>query len=185
MTENHEMQVKRAKSIIDHMRIFGRKPGAEPAWLDARKVIETSMGQIGAQLRQDAIDVTINGPEQCRPVLGYQDQLEQVILNLLGNARDALSDNAKARNRIMIELKENAETVEFSIEDTGGGISEKDLSRIFEPFYTARETGSGTGLGLSISYGIIKDMGGSIAAENTGSGVRFTVSLPHHRQPEV
>jgi C4-dicarboxylate-specific signal transduction histidine kinase len=68
--------------------------------------------------------------------------------------------------------------VYITTEDTGGGITEGALQRIFEPFYTTKEMSKGTGLGLSVSYGIIRDMGGTITAENTGKGAKFTITLP-------
>lgn len=174
-----EKQVERAAAIIDHMRIFGRKPGeGKPQMLDAMKMVNGSLSLIGEQLRLSMIEVAVDGPENCRPFRGHQVQIEQVLLNLLTNARDALRDTTEGGKHIGITVQDSKEAISISIEDSGCGIEPEVLPRIFEPFYTTKEVGQGTGLGLSISYGIITDMGGSITAENIGDGARFVVTLP-------
>ena len=80
--------------------------------------------------------------------------------------------------KIILRIFYDHENVYITCEDTGGGIAENVLPRVFEPFYTTKEIGKGTGLGLSVSYGIIRDMKGSITAENSNDGARFTIILP-------
>ena len=171
-------QVERASAIIDHMRIFGRKPEATPRPLDLKKTIENVLGLIGEQFRLASIEIATDAPQHSHPILGHQVQVEQVLLNLLGNARDTLHDKVDGEKRISITIGENAGSVFIAIEDTGGGIDAEVLPRIFEPFFTTKEVGQGTGLGLSISYGIINDMGGTITATNTDAGASFVISLP-------
>jgi len=106
---------------------------------------------------------------------------EQVIVNLLANARDAVATNPDgAPRRITVSAEHDTATGEAVVKvfDTGGGIPDHALDRLFEPFFTTKATGEGTGIGLSISYGIIRDMGGVIGAENGPDGAVFTVRVP-------
>ena len=110
-------------------------------------------------------------------------QLEQVLLNLITNARHAIEATGRApRDRreisLIVEDGGREDKVTLTVKDTGGGIPEAAMSRIFEPFFTTKEVGEGTGLGLSISYGIISDMGGTIDATNAQDGAVFTITLP-------
>ena len=177
-------QTERAAAIIDHMRMFGRKASEKPSPLDPREAVQGAMDLMGEQLRLGGIRLETHLAESCAPVLGHRVQMEQVVLNLLANARDAIQSQpvGHAKNiSITVESSDNGR-ISISIRDTGGGIPESLLSRIFEPFFTTKEIGKGTGLGLSVSYGIIHDMGGTIEAENIGDGARFTISLPVHSQ---
>jgi C4-dicarboxylate-specific signal transduction histidine kinase len=103
--------------------------------------------------------------------------MEQVTLNLLTNARDAMVEQ-NGKSTITLSVFEDDAGVHLTTEDTDGGISEYILQRIFKPFYTTKEMGQGTGLGLSVNYGIVRDMNGTIVAENIAEGARFTISLP-------
>ena len=126
------------------------------------------------------IDIKTELPEDCPSVKGHLIQTEQVILNLLTNARDAIQsyDQLKEKKiRLAVET-EDSENIKVIVEDTGGGIPDNVVERIFEPFFTTKEIGMGTGLGLSVSYGIIRDMGGTIEASNTNRGARFVITLP-------
>ena len=114
----------------------------------------------------------------CQPVSGYQVQVEQVILNLLSNARDVLDARNDDYKQIDISLVDRGDIIAIFVEDTGGGIEPDVINRIFEPFFTTKESGKGTGLGLSISYGIISDMGGELQVTNTEAGARFAIILP-------
>ena len=101
-------------------------------------------------------------------------------MNLLSNARDAIAES-EGEKKITLRVFDDDEGVQISAEDTGGGIPEEVLPRIFEPFYTTKDMGKGTGLGLSVGYGIIRDMNGTIAAENINDGACFTITLPSVR----
>jgi C4-dicarboxylate-specific signal transduction histidine kinase len=172
-----EEQTARAAAIIDHMRMFGRKAEEHPKLIDPRNVVTNALELIGEQLRLDGVEIVTEFPEGCSSVLGHAIQMEQVILNLLTNARDAMAErNAEAK--ITLRVFEDDEGVHVTSEDTGGGIPDETLHRIFEPFYTTKEMGKGTGLGLSVCYGIIHDMNGTIVAENINDGARFTVTFP-------
>ena len=112
-------------------------------------------------------------------ILGYQIQLEQVFVNIIGNARDAILENGnKTGRKITIKnalIEDNK--LEILIIDTGGGIPVKLFPHIFDPFITSKPMGKGTGLRFLVSYGIIRDMNGTIAAEIVEGGSRFKVTL--------
>jgi signal transduction histidine kinase len=121
--------------------------------------------------------VTIElGPED-PVVLGSPVQLEQVFINLLTNARDAMSDSPRKAIAITGLVVEN--WVEIAFADTGPGIEPGLERRIFDPFFTTKEVGQGTGLGLSITYGIIQELGGTISVTSpAGEGATFLIRLP-------
>ena len=175
--ERIESQSKRAASIIDHMRMFGREAKETPEPVDLRNAVKNALDLVGSQLRLAGIEVVTNFPTNCSYVLGHIIQMEQVILNLLTNARDAMLEQNREL-KITLNVFEDDAGVHLTTEDTGGGIPEAILHRIFEPFYTTKEIGHGTGLGLSVSYGIVREMNGTIVAENIAEGVRFTITLP-------
>jgi PAS domain S-box-containing protein len=172
-----EGQTSRAAAIIDHMRMFGRKAEEKSEMVDPREVVSNALDLLGAQLKLAGIEVVTNFPEKCSKVIGHTIQMEQVILNLLANARDAMKDNISG-SRITLSITEKDGMITISSQDTGGGIPEHILSRIFEPFFTTKDMGKGTGLGLSVSYGIILEMGGTIIAENINDGAKFSITLP-------
>jgi PAS domain S-box-containing protein len=175
--ERIEAQTARAAAIIDHMRMFGREAKEHPEPIDPRNVVTNALDLMGEQLRLAGIEIVTELPEDCPSILGHTIQMEQVILNLLSNARDAMAERDVA-SKITLRVFEDDEEVHITSEDTGGGIPEDILSRVFEPFYTTKKMGQGTGLGLSVSYGIVCDMNGTIAAKNIENGAQFTITLP-------
>jgi PAS domain S-box-containing protein len=172
-----EEQTARAATIIDHMRMFGREATELPESIDPRVVVVNALDLVSEQLRLAGVEVVTVLAEDCGYVMGHAIQLEQVILNLLTNARDAI-DDSDDRAKITLRVFEGDKVVYITVQDTGGGIASDVLGRIFEPFYTTKEMGKGTGLGLSVSYGIVHDMKGTIIAENIDDGARFTITLP-------
>jgi signal transduction histidine kinase len=112
-------------------------------------------------------------------MIGSEDQLQQVFMNLVSNAAEAME--AKGGGRLLIitrySLREDKLLIDFK--DTGVGVPEKNLSKLFEPFFTTKKKGKGVGLGLSVAYGIIQEHGGSIYVEShAGEGTNFNVKLP-------
>jgi signal transduction histidine kinase len=172
-----EQQTARAAVIISHMRMFGRKAEEDPEPIDPRKVVTNALDLMGEQLRLAGIEIVTELAEDCSSILGHTIQMEQVLLNLLTNARDAVAER-DGKAKITLRVFEDGKGVHITSEDTGGGIPEDVLPRIFEPFYTTKEMGKGMGLGLSDNYGIIREMNGTIVAENIGDGSRFTITLP-------
>ncbi len=139
---------------------------------------------IQEQLRLRQITVRLFLPEEEVVVIGNPIQLEQVFLNLLTNARDAVSDTPQKDITITCTL--NADFVEIRVRDSGSGIPAELEKRIFDPFFTTKEVGAGTGLGLSITYSIIQEHQGNILLEShDGEGALFLIQLPRtHEMPE-
>jgi C4-dicarboxylate-specific signal transduction histidine kinase len=133
---------------------------------------------VNEPMKANGITLTADLDPQIR-VLGNTIQFEQVLINMINNARDAILSNG-ASGSITIRQNLDAEFVTVTIQDTGGGIPAEALPHIFEPFYTTKPVGKGTGLGGSISYGIIQDMQGSIWAENVEGGAKISIRLPLH-----
>ena len=175
--ERIEGQTARAAAIIDHMRMFGREAKESPEPIDPRNIVINALDLMGEQLRLAGIEIVTEFAENCTSILGHSIQMEQVILNLLTNARDAMVE-AAGEAKITLKVFQVDDFIHITSEDTGSGIPDDVLSRIFEPFYTTKEMGKGTGLGLSVSYGIVRDMNGTIFAENIHNGARFTITLP-------
>jgi signal transduction histidine kinase len=175
--ERIEEQTARAAAIIDHMRMFGREAKEELEAINPRAVITNALGLMGEQLRLAGIEIVTEFSEDGPSILGHSIQMEQVILNFLTNAIDAMAES-EGEKKITLRVFEDDKGVHITAEDAGGGIPEDELPRIFEPFFTTKEMGKGTGLGLSVSYGIINDMNGTLVADNIDGGARFTITLP-------
>lgn len=184
--ERIERQVKRAADIIDHMRIFGRRSTEPPEPFNPNEAVRGALGLVGAQFRLRGIATDFSPCDEAVRVIGEKSLLEQVLLNLLINARDAIEERrAKSRQRDLagrVALRCDwfgaGLPLRLSVRDNGGGIPEAVIGRIFEPFYSTKPPGKGTGLGLPISYGIIRDMGGQILCTNVGEGAVFQITLP-------
>ena len=129
---------------------------------------------------QAQIDTNLNLQKNICDINGNPYKFEQVILNLLSNAKDAVENNSnEKRKHIIVTTYETSNEIKISVKDNGTGISEQDYAKIFLPFYTKKKPGKGTGLGLSISYGIIKEMGGYISVNSVlDSGTEFAITIP-------
>ncbi|TWT02621.1 ATP-binding protein [Reyranella sp. CPCC 100927] len=181
-------QAVRAARIIDHMRVFGRGPSGDGEAFDIRDAVAGALVICGHRMRADGIVVRQTFDDGPLEAFGYRPSLEQVFVNVLLNARDALL----ARHPSSIDIdqpppsrwveitarRQDDSGLEIAIADNGGGIDAQALSRVFEPFFTTKTPGQGMGLGLSIAFGIVRDMGGSIAARNSDAGAIFTILLP-------
>jgi len=170
-------QVRKGNEIISHLRTFGRVASVSHEPVSLRQVIEGALSLMKEQLRLRDIEVTVDlGPEE-PVVLGNPIQLEQVFINLLTNARDAVAKSPRKAIRISGSL--GPEGAEVAFTDTGAGIPPGVERRIFDPFFTTKDVGKGTGLGLSITYGIIKEHGGTISVMSPpGQGATFLIRLP-------
>src|SRR5579863_6737188 len=174
---NAMQQVRKATEIISHLRIFGRSAPVSFEPVSIPQVVERAISLMQEQLRLRQIEVLLHFPDEEVMVIGNAIQLEQVIINLLTNARDALA--TVAQKVITITCTVEAESVDLRVCDSGPGISADLEQRIFDPFFTTKEVGAGTGLGLSITYGIIKDHQGTIIVEShPGEGAHFLIQLP-------
>ena len=174
-----DAQVRRAASIIEHMRISGRKSDDDRQPLDVQIVLRGAMELAEQQMRDTRVDMRLNCDPGLPMVRGNQVQFEQVVLNLLGNARDALAGRNQAEKWVRLSARAQADgQVEIMVEDNAGGVEASASDHVFEPFFTTKPPGKGTGLGLSVSYGIIHEMNGTMTVENTDQGARFRIRLP-------
>lgn len=180
-------QCERMADIIDHMQVFGRGETGDAVTFNPSETVQYATAMLQRQFRLDDIRIHLDAPAQVRPIFGFPVRLEQVMVNLLNNARDAILDNNDSvrtpdpEDRLVtVSVRDEAggDFVEIIVEDTGGGIDQAIIGRIFDPFFSTKAAGAGTGLGLSIVYGIVTDMGGTIEAANAERGTRFTVRFP-------
>ena len=179
-------QVLRAASIINHLREFGRKSEPdEVEKVNINKPITEVFTVLGQQLKLKQIKVNLDLDENLPAVYGVSNRLEQVFINLVMNARDAIEEmlekgSKKEREGLLsIRTYEEKGMVVAVVRDNGIGMPERIKEKIFEPFFTTKEVGRGTGLGLSISYGIVKDYEGTIEVESMpGSGTIFKITFP-------
>ncbi|UCB47061.1 MAG: PAS domain S-box protein [Spirochaetota bacterium] len=173
-------QVDRASKIINKMREFTRRSEMHFIQIDLNSIIRESMDFITPQLRLAGITVTLELDENLPMIVGDKIRLEQVLLNLLTNAKQAMED--KEEGHLTVRTYYNSASrwpVFLEVEDTGKGFQPEVSEKLFAPFYTTKETGHGTGLGLSISLSIVKDHGGNIKAYGKpDNGAIFTIMLP-------
>jgi histidine kinase len=190
MSEEIDSHVERATKIINHMRQFGRKsdPNLEPILLN--EVLERAFEIFSQQLKVRGIEVNWQTNPDLPRVMGNPSRLEQVIINLLINARDAIEErsdqtpDSSIPDKISLVTTSNTKTVTLSVCDTGVGVPDPIQGKIFEPFFTTKKVGKGTGLGLSISYSIVKECGGTIdVTGNPGGGSCFNLHFPLVKAP--
>ena len=185
MSAEIDSHVDRASKIINHMREFGRKSDLDLYGVEINAVLLRTFEIFSQQLKVRGIDVEWHLAESLPQIMADPDRLEQVFINLLINARDAITDRVEAAEGqavdkiIYLNTRQEENKVVVEVCDTGIGIPSAIMTKIFEPFFTTKEVGKGTGLGLSISYGIVKDFKGSIqAAKNEPAGTCFVITFP-------
>ena len=170
-------QVGKATEIISHLRTFGRAAPVSREPISVKQVIDRALALMREQLRLRQIEVMVDLGSEETVVMANPIQLEQVFINLLTNARDAVADSP--RKAIRISSSVGPAAVEVAFADSGPGIPPGLEQRIFDPFFTTKEVGKGTGLGLSITYGIVKEHGGTISVvSRLGEGATFLIQLP-------
>ena len=172
----------RIAKIINHLRDFSRQSRFDFRQMDVTETIENALMITGQQLLNHNIRVIKKFQPDMPKIRGDANQLEQVFLNLISNAKDAMERGERKRELTISTalIRHNGwKDVEISVKDTGTGIPEENLEKIFEPFFSTKEVGKGTGLGLSICYGIIEAHGGRIeVASKIHEGTTFRVILP-------
>jgi C4-dicarboxylate-specific signal transduction histidine kinase len=177
-------QVHKASQIITHLRTFGRAAPASREPVSVNASILQALSLMQEQLRLRTINLKPQLDEGEPHVMGNAIQLEQVFLNLLTNARDALG--SVERKVIEVTTHVEGEVVKIAFTDSGPGIPPGHERRIFDPFFTTKDVGEGTGLGLSITYGIVRDHDGTIQVNNSpGKGATFVIELPIIRNTEA
>jgi signal transduction histidine kinase len=175
LLEKIHRQTSRASSIVNNLLNFSRVTEARYSPVDLNRVIDDTIQLLEAQLRNTEIEVSRSYADGLPPAFGDGPKLQQVLMNLILNARDAMPHGG--RLEISTEADEDSAVIE--VRDTGLGIAPEHLAKIYDPFFTTKQIGKGTGLGLAVSYGIIRDHGGHIDVESKlGEGTRFQITLP-------
>jgi hypothetical protein len=178
--EKIEKQTFRAAGIVNGLLNFARMNGTEYRDLDVNRLLQESLSLLEHQLTRGGIKINRSLDASIPSVFGNGGKLQQVFVNLFLNARDAMPAGGELR----VHTGMNESMVIVEIEDTGTGISEEDIKRIYDPFFTTKGTSKGTGLGLAISYGIIQEHGGRILVDSEpGKGTRFRLKLPTRQPP--
>ena len=172
----------RIERIVEHLREFSRQTEPELSELDINKPIENALMITEQQLLSHNMSIEKRLSKDLPKVMGDSNQLEQVFLNLISNARDAM-DEVKGPKELTISSyrteDEGVPMVAVSVKDTGEGIPEENLDKILEPFFSTKPVGKGTGLGLSLCFGIIQTHGGRIEIKSQpGKGTEVTILLP-------
>lgn len=173
-------EARRMAEIIDNLRSFSRVTPHRAQPSDPSRPVTDALALIRAQLAQRGIAVDVRLAPDLPVVPLDRRRMQQVILNLLTNARDAVESPAPGRPpAITIEVRRTHDALVYEVGDSGSGVPEADQPRLFDPFFTTKAPGAGTGLGLSIAYGIVNDHGGAIeySAREDG-GAFFRVRLP-------
>jgi signal transduction histidine kinase/Flp pilus assembly protein TadD len=180
--------IDRIRVIIDHVRTFSREQSrASLEKINPNSVIENAIMLVQTQFKNHQVKLNKELDENIGFTLGNAFQLEQVMMNLLSNAKDAVEDKAQTisdyEKEIFVKTYQQENRIYLEVRDNGTGISEEALAKIFDPFYTTKSAEKGTGLGLSISYGIIKEMNGDIEVDSKDS--EFTlmrIILPEQKK---
>jgi signal transduction histidine kinase len=180
---------ERMAEIIDHLRIFSRDTADEPDVLfSVNDVVRSGVKLLNAQLVNHDIALLLELSEDLPPVSGHPRQIEQVFLNLLANARDAVDEKPAGAAAVGAEKRVTVRTtrvldgipwVAVEVEDSGVGMHEATVARVFEPFFTTKPADRGTGLGLAIAYALVRNHEGRLSCESeAGEGTVFRVALP-------
>jgi len=193
-----KQNANRAANLVRQLLAFSRQQTLQPKILSVTDVLG-ELSNLLNRLLGERIELEMLHGQNLGHVRVDQGQLEQVIINLVVNARDAMSgggrlairtSNLESSRRLLTQSDQESmppgEYVLIEVKDTGTGISKEYLERIFEPFFTTKEVGSGTGLGLSTVYGIVRQTGGFIFVDSTiGKGTKFSIYLPQHQPAEI
>ncbi len=170
-------ETQRTKDLVQDLLSFARQRPVQREMVSVNNVLRQTIKLRSYDFASHGVEVVEDFDEALAPALGDAQQLQQVFLNILNNAYDAVQESEE-RGRIAIRTRQHNQAIEISVTDNGGGISEPH--RIFDPFYTTKHAGKGTGLGLSIVYGIVRAHGGEIQCWNNDGqrGSTFLVRIP-------
>jgi PAS domain S-box-containing protein len=170
-----QRQAQRVVGICQGLLSFARQSPGELTPVDLNQVVEEVLLLAGRQMTKAGVSVRTGLEPGLPALMGDASTLQQVVLNLITNAWDALDGEGEVRIETRGRMREGG--IELAVQDNGRGIRREDIDRIFDPFFTTKP--NGTGLGLSITHGIVRDHGGSIEVESSpGKGTRFVVSFP-------
>jgi signal transduction histidine kinase len=180
-----ETETRRTSRIVSNLLAFSRQSKIELKRINLNQLIEQILFLNSNLLKIAGAKVLTDLDPNLPDLVGSEDQLQQVFMNLVSNAAEAME--AKGGGQLKIETKYSLgeDKLQIDFKDTGIGIPEKDISQLFEPFFTTKKRGKGVGLGLSVAYGIIQEHGGSIyVISKEGQGTTFQVKFPLKRASE-
>lgn len=167
-----------AAKIVQNLLAFARPEPAEKRLLNINEILSKVLDMMANEMRVNHIMVDTYFDQDLPPLMADPNQLQQVFLNLVANAQQAMQTHDQLR-RLILRTFRRGDTVCIEFVDSGSGIEPEHIDHIFDPFFTTKDEGDGTGLGLSLSYGIIKAHDGQIAVESqAGEGTKFVVELP-------
>ena len=169
--------INRASALVARMKSYGRAPDDEREPFDLVKSVRTVAGLLGEQLHLQQVELSMELPRLAAWSFGHPMEFEQVLINVINNAADAILEQANS-GQIRIQLTDGTDAWQIMITDNGPGFPPAVMERLMEPFFTTKPVGKGTGLGLSISHGIVEEMGGTVALDNLAAGARVTLTLP-------
>jgi C4-dicarboxylate-specific signal transduction histidine kinase len=182
-----EEATKRCKTIVQKLMTYAQKPMESTMFykINLLEVVNTAVNFLKFHLEQDNIKIIVNGHQGDYLVKGNHNELEQVITNIILNAKDAIKQINKS-GIVEINLSQDEDSVNLAIKDEGKGIPQEIVPRIFDPFFTTKEVGKGLGLGLSICQAIIDKHNGKITVESEpNKGSVFTVQLPRVKEKSM
>jgi len=175
---NIEIASERIRKIVDGLRTYARSDSDKNEIIPLRKVVDQTVGLISEIYEKEGISITRETPDANFYIRGSMGKLQQVLMNLISNAKDATINRKNAAIKISLKKAENNNVI-FSVSDNGAGITEEIKNKIFNPFFTTKKVGLGTGLGLGLVLEITKKMGGKVQLESVvGGGSTFSVVLP-------
>ena len=187
-------QTERTAEIIDDIRIFSRRDDDSPPQVfDSMAAVAAAANSLSNHFKPTELELAMDLPipSVLAPVLGRRVQLEQVVMNLISNARHAVNERRDAgvpagwQGKVEVSAQIVSGEIRITIADNGPGVPRELERRIFEPFFTTKSSNQGTGLGLSVSFGIVNAMKGRLELESTPQGARFTITLPLHEESFV
>ena len=172
------LQAQRAAGVVEKLLTFARQREPERALVDANEVLQTTLDFRSYELAVNRVRLETDLTDEELPVLADSNQLQQVFLNVINNAQDAVVEY-RGHGTLTVTTKQVGDVARIEFTDDGPGVAPSVMNRIFDPFFTTKAVGRGTGLGLSICYGIVREHGGRVWAESPpGSGATFIVELP-------
>jgi two-component system, NtrC family, sensor kinase len=175
LLEKIHHQTLRASGIVNNLLNFSRTGDSDFREVEVNRVLDDTIQLLEPQLRNSQVEIVRHYGQELMPAQGNASKLQQVFMNLILNARDAMPEGG--RLTIQTRMVETSLVIDFR--DTGQGIEPENIARIYDPFFTTKDVGQGTGLGLAISYGIIQEHGGRIFVESRpNEGAHFTIKLP-------
>jgi signal transduction histidine kinase len=168
--------VERCATITRRLLNFSRHIDVSIEPLNLKEVIQDVLGFLGKEAEYRSIEVSVKVPDDIPQLVSDRGRLQEILLNLVNNAFEALSDGGRLD---IAATRDDKDFLSLIVTDNGCGIPERDIERVFEPFFSTKGRKGGTGLGLSITYGLVQEIGGSISVESEeGKGTSFSIRLP-------